>query len=252
MKIIQLNVWQGKVGPPIARFLKQEDPDLVCMQEVNDIKGTTCGAFSTLGEIKEQAGFAYADMAATYTYKYMNRTCVYGNAILSKHPLIQDRVVFATGTYKDDFDAVDDYYNVRNLQVCTVNLPGGKKLRLANHHGYHLFDPTGDETSIKAMQRVADTLAELQNSLIFCGDLNVTPDSKALGPLNSLPLRNLTTEYGVKHTLSPVHYVAADENVACDYIFVSEDVDVRRFAVSEALVSDHKPLIMEFELPSTV
>lgn len=251
MKLVQLNIWQGKVGPPIARFLKQEDPDIVCMQEVNDIKGTTDGAFSTLGEIKEQAGFDYADMAATYTFKYMNRMCIYGNAILSKHPISQDQVVFATGTYKENFDAVDDDYNIRNLQVCTVSLPGGKKLRLANHHGYHLFDPLGDAASIKAMQKVADTLAGLEGPLIFCGDLNVTPDSRALKPLRNLPLRNLTTEYKVKHTLSPVHYVAAGENVACDYIFVSEGVRVRHFAVSEALVSDHKPLIIEFELAST-
>ncbi|MGH7194602.1 MAG: hypothetical protein ACREJM_13880 [Candidatus Saccharimonadales bacterium] len=36
MKIIQLNIWQGKLGKPIIDYLNAEKPDFVCMQEVND------------------------------------------------------------------------------------------------------------------------------------------------------------------------------------------------------------------------
>ncbi len=86
--------------------------------------------------------------------------------------------------------------------------------------------------------------------LIFCGDLNVKPSSPSLKPLNSLGLRNLTTEHHVSTTLSAVHRAPeADRlSVAVDYIFVSPEIKVQNFQVSEELLSDHKALILEFEV----
>ena len=34
MKILQLNVWMGKVEGELQRFLEQSDYDIICMQEV--------------------------------------------------------------------------------------------------------------------------------------------------------------------------------------------------------------------------
>jgi endonuclease/exonuclease/phosphatase family metal-dependent hydrolase len=36
--------------------------------------------------------------------------------------------------------------------------------------------------------------------------------------------------------------------VACDHVLVSNDIKVRSYGTSEIIISDHKPMIMEFSI----
>jgi endonuclease/exonuclease/phosphatase family metal-dependent hydrolase len=58
-------------------------------------------------------------------------------------------------------------------------------------------------------------------------------------------LESLTTAHEVQSTLSKLHFI---ENVACDHILVSPDIQVKDFRVLDPLASDHQALILEFEL----
>lgn len=247
MKIIQLNIWQGKIGRPIADFLKAQTPDIVCMQEVNDLKGGEAGGpFATLDEIKEWAGFTHVVMAPTYGYRYMRRTSNMGNAILSRSPAADHEVVFINDAYHDDFDFAEDDYNIRNMQICRFDLDEGKHLTVVNHHSFHIIDPKGNQQSVKAMQKVVDQLSRLDGPLLLCGDFNVNPESAALQVLSQTRLRNLTLEYDVDSTLSRLHKV--NHPVVCDYIFASPEIKVKKFEAVDPLISDHKALILEFEV----
>ena len=57
-------------------------------------------------------------------------------------------------------------------------------------------------------------------------------------------LINHTRENQIKTTLSQLSRVPVD--VACDYIFTSRDINIKKFSVSDVLVSDHKALILDF------
>jgi endonuclease/exonuclease/phosphatase family metal-dependent hydrolase len=48
--------------------------------------------------------------------------------------------------------------------------------------------------------------------------------------------------------LSSVHRADIRNKVACDYVFTSTDIKIINFGVSDTLVSDHKALILEFEI----
>jgi endonuclease/exonuclease/phosphatase family metal-dependent hydrolase len=55
---------------------------------------------------------------------------------------------------------------------------------------------------------------------------------------------NLSAKYRIKSTFNQFN----SNDVVCDYIFVNDFVKVRNFKVSNELVSDHKALILEFDI----
>ena len=244
MKMIQLNVWGGKLGQQIIDFVKAEKPDFVCMQEVNDLEGRSgYKFFATLEEIRNGAGLAEKFMSPTYSARYMERKLSYGNAILSRLPFDSTRTIFTYREFIDDFDVERDGGNIRNLQVAAVNA-GGKTLNILNHHGYHIVGTKdGDDETMRQMRIIADIIKGLDGPVIMCGDFNLSPKSKSLALINN-ELINLSIRSGLKRTynrLSAVHEV-------CDYIFVNDDIKVLSFKMSDELLSDHKALILEFDL----
>lgn len=244
MKIVQLNIWGGKLGQQIIDFLNEEKPDFVCMQEVNDLKGRAgYKFFATLDEIKEGAGFDEAFMSANYSSGYMERKLEYGNAILSKLPFKSTKTVFTRGEYKQNFDIVNDDGNIRSLQVAQIQV-NGTTLNILNHHGYHLgINKSGDDETMRQMGLIADVIDKLQGPIIFCADLNLNPSSESVKIIDK-KLTNLSAANNLKRTYNQFSAV----NEVCDYIFINELVKVINFKMSDELLSDHKALILEFEL----
>lgn len=244
MKLIQLNIWQGKLGQQIIDFLKEEKPDFVCMQEVNDLKGRAgYKFFATLDEIKNDAGFSDAFMSPAYSSRYMERELEYGNAILSRLPFKSTDTVFTRGGYTRNFDVEEQDGNDRNLQVSTIDV-GGATLNLLNHHGYWIYGTkAGDQETLRQMGVIAEVVRTLKGPVILCGDFNLAPDSESLGLINE-ELTNLSVKNGLRRTYTELSVV--DE--VCDYIFVNDKVKVLSFKKSDVLVSDHNALIMEFGL----
>lgn len=245
MKIIQLNIWQGKLGRQIIDFLQSEKPDFVCMQEVNDLKGRAgYKFFNTLDEIKQQAGFKEAVMSASYSSRYMEREMEYGNAVLSQWPIVNSQKIFTRGEYMRNFDIEKNDDNVRNLQIINVNV-GDKPLTILNHHGHHIHGSAlGNDETLRQMRLIATEIDKIKGPLIMCGDFNLSPDSESLAIVNQ-KLTNLTVANDLQNTLSRLHPA---QGVACDYIFVNDQIKVKNFEMSAKLVSDHKALILEFDL----
>jgi len=243
MKIVQVNIWQGKLGLQIMDFLKAVKPDFVCMQEVNDLPGRAgYKFFATLNELKEAGGFDHSFLSATYTSRYMERKLRYGNAIMSHLPLTSTETIFTHGEFVENFDITKDDGNIRNLQHVTVEV-NGKTLHILNHHGFRIPETkAGNEDTLRSMRTIADVIARLDGPVILCGDFNLAPDSESINVLNS-KLRNLSIENGLKRTYTDLSIV----NTVCDYIFVNDRVQVEHFEMSDALISDHKALILDFE-----
>jgi endonuclease/exonuclease/phosphatase (EEP) superfamily protein YafD len=94
------------------------------------------------------------------------------------------------------------------------------------------------------MQSVKTMLQKLPTPLIFAGDLNVKSESPVMRVFDDF-LEDLTATHNVGTTLSVLGKVT---DVACDHILISDDVLVTDFRVADDLISDHKALVMEFEI----
>ena len=244
MKIIQANIWGGKLDQQVIDFFAQEQPDFACLQEVNDLTGRP-GAkrFATLDDIKAAAGFDHTYMSPTYSFHFMRRQLNFGNVILSKLPLDSTSTVFTGGEYAADFDVMEDQANVRNLQLVTVNV-NGVTLNILNHHGHWVHGTkAGNDETTKRMQTIAGVLDSCRGPVILCGDFNLTPRSQSLAIING-KLTNLS----IKNNLTRTYTQLSDVDEVCDYIFVNDQVNIHRFEMSEFILSDHKALILDFDI----
>lgn len=246
MKLLQLNLWFGKLLNPALNYIQKEQPDILCLQEVYSSETPILQPdkmFDSLEQIKSVTGYENCFFSPTYTGEYFGVKTSFGNAIISRYPLSDAKYLFVNAEYNENANNENIEVNARVLQTCWVSIEG-KSFSLANYHGYFVPSPEGDDVTVEKMKIVKSRVDELPKPIIFSGDFNVADYSKAMRVFDGF-LRDLTSENKIKSTLSQFGKV---KDVACDHILISDGIEVTSFRVAEDLVSDHKPLIMEFNL----
>lgn len=255
MKIIQINGWLGRLNAPLVRFIEKESPEIVCLQEAfrpmdKDLP-TFHDQYGFVDEIQQKAGIPNLYFAPAWGFEMAGIVMDVGNAILSKLPLLDEHELHVNNNYYVAKSASDYQRNTRVFQSASIQVDNYRKITIANHQGYLAgAHASGDTVSVSMMEKVSKALSTLPRPLIFCGDLNVGPNTPTIAALHSSGLRNLTVESNVKTTLSPVHRAPEPDrsSVVCDYILVSSDISVEKFYVSDEVVSDHKALILDFNI----
>ena len=244
MKLVQLNIWQGRLLKQVVEFLEREQPDILCLQEVysSRIASPLFDFLSSLEIIQQRFASYHTFFSPSYDMTLLDKQFSFGNAILSRFPLDDAQTTFVSGAFHS-YKRMEDYVpNTRNFQRAIVRPKNGKPFCLFNHHAYWEITPQGSPTSVEKMQLVANAIAQAPHPTIFSGDLNVVASSPAMQPIHKI-MRDLTGEHQVPDTLSSL---GKAHNVACDHICVTQDVTVQQFTVSDELVSDHRALILQF------
>lgn len=258
MKLVQINAWQGRVSGALARFIEQEKPDIICMQEAyipsEDVIPALADQYNFLEKIRKASGLENEFFAKGWNFMLGTNIIEAGSVILSRFP-ISDHQEFHP--FNHHYTAEGRHNHLRNAQAwqaCTLTLPNGQALSLSNYHGY--IDDVdgvhgmGTERTVEVMRKVADRLEPLPRPLIFAGDLNIWPESPAFREFDKLGLTDLGEKFGIRGTLSPIHRASdADKDISTpDHVLVSPEIRVQKFTVSDEIVSDHKALILEFEI----
>jgi len=243
MKLMTLNVWQGRLERVLLKHLEQQNIDFACMQEAVDYKGKTGGIISSYSKIGTSLRLKEQFFSPLNAIKFGKNELSFGNVIYSKLPFTKTENIFTRGSYKADFDFDVDDYNIRGLQHVTVDV-GGKNLHILNHHGHHIeAHKLGDDETMRQISMIKDYIKQLDGAVILCGDFNLSPESESIKQLDSI-LQNLSVAYSLKTTRSLLTY----KEEVCDYIFVNEGVDVKGFSMDNTIISDHNALILDFEL----
>ena len=82
---------------------------------------------------------------------------------------------------------------------------------------------------------------------IVVGDFNLLPETESIGLLNK-ELINLIDKYKIKSTRPHFDAGLDKGNLVCDYIFINDLVTINNFQILESNVSDHLPLLIDFEI----
>ncbi len=242
MKLLQLNIWGGRLERQIADLVKQQNPDFICFQEAISIDGDAAFGIS-VEQLAEETGYKHLFMSPVFSFNLMNKTASFGNAILSKQPFTTSETLFTNLTHKTSFDFDTDDYNVRNLQHVIVEV-NGKQLHILNHHGHHVREhKNGNDDTLRQMKQIADYIDTLSGPLLLAGDFNLAPDSVSLALINKR-LINLPVAYGLATTRTQLTH----KQEICDYIFINEAIKADDFRALEDLASDHQALVIEFDL----
>lgn len=247
MKLLQLNVWMGRLTRQIIPLIERERPDIITAQEVFDVDGEIVfpdATFDVAERIRQAGGYEYMCFSPTCDMQVAGKTVQFGNALFSKYPIIHSETIFTCGEIIHDMTSENFYVNTRNAQFVTLQVDD-TALLVVNHHGYWEPNPVGSEASVAAMQRLTDTLRTFGDvPTIIAGDMNLNPDTPAMRLFDGLA-EDLTETHNIPSTLSALGKVP---NVACDHILVNDSIKVGNFHVLDDLVSDHQPLVLEFNV----
>lgn len=245
MKIVQLNIWMGKIEGKLERFLQETDADVICMQEVINSDDTTLHVsrlwFDTSRILRANPEFKYYKYFPNWSADIADGTMQMGNFVISKIPIVSTDMKFVHGQYTEHTILVQQPSN--NTAVDIIKLENG--ITVVNHHGFWRKDPMGDEDSLKAFEKVGEVVKPLaeEGPLVMCGDLNIIHASPCFKHLDFL--RDLTDENKVETTLSGAR---VPFKVPCDHILVNDEIEVKDFRVLPDIVSDHLALEAEVEI----
>jgi exonuclease III len=247
MKLITLNIWGGVVYKPLLKFIKKysSEIDIFCFQEVFSGEKT---ARVYLGKVQLNIFSEMQNILPDFNGHHASAQegDVGGLAIFIKKSIaankIEHIVVFEESNVGME-ETDEKYFSMgRDLQRLEFN-HSDKTYIILNFHG--MWVASGKRNTEKRMEqseKIRKIFDESKGSKILCGDLNQIPNTTSMSILNK-GNRNLIQEYEIDSTRSSLY--KKSEKFA-DYVIVSQDVEVKDFRVLKEEVSDHLPLLLEF------
>ncbi len=253
MKVISLNTWAGRAGKErlLDFFLRNSDADIFCLQEIwsapfEHLEGHDAGVPIDHSGIMVYGAREISTLLSGYRdYFRPHHLDNYGLLMLVRKDLeVMDEGEVYVYKQKGHVPERDAGFHARNVQYVTLATPAGKRT-VMNFHGLWNGQGKGDgEDRLKQSRRIIEFLKTLDHPYVLLGDFNLLPDTQSLQMLEEFGLRNLIREYGITSTRTS-HYTKPEK--FADYVLVSDGIDVKDFRVLPDEVSDHAPLLVEFE-----
>lgn len=238
MRIIFLNSWFGKTGKPFLDYIKKESSttDIFCFMEFSE------DLFKKVSSVlKEHNGFIEKGM------------------LLKMFDTIDCQVIYTKkGIEVLDSEKLILYRNSRNDTGFALYVSfeiNGKIVNLLNVHGKSRPGTKFDTPArLRQSEKIINFFKDKKGLKIIGGDFNLNPDTKSVLMFEKAGYGNLIKEFDIKSTrnkLSWQQFKKQPEFVKqyfADYVFVSSGVKVNNFTVPYNEVSDHLPLILDFDI----
>ena len=253
MKLISLNTWGGKVFQPLLGFIDEQadDTDVFCFQEMFDSpvavttsSGTRTNLHTEISRLlPDFAGYfspAYdgLDIDGNFDFRFSYGLSLFLHSKVSVKRYSGDEFIYGTR----NCEKLTCFS--RSLQHVTI-VHHGLKYSIAHFHGLWNGKGKGDTPDrIEQSRRVRSIVDRLEGEKILCGDFNLEPGTQSLAILEE-GLVNLVTESGITNTRSYTYYPKPCRYA--DYVLTSPAIGVTLFSALEVDVSDHLPLVLEFD-----
>ncbi len=230
LKVLSYNLRFGELASleELAAFIKEQDPDIVALQEV-DCRTNRDRAPKQHGkDFATELGFR-TGMIAAYGKTIPYAGGYYGIAILSKYPLAKVERVYLPKT--------EHGKEQRAVLVADVEYREGECLTFASTH----LDYTNTTERQEQVKKLNEVLLAKNNPVIVAGDFNARPNSKEISEGMSA--------WKIVSNLEPTVPASAPRNTI-DYIFSypkDKWVSVESTTYKVGL-SDHLPISAVVEI----
>ena len=259
MKLLDLNVGiKLDNTKQVLDFIKNENTNICTFQEAMNAVDESCfDIFKSKNDIVKLEEYKYNEFAPLFIADGITKNNVVvrdfggkaeqGSLIVSKYKIKEHYNQFYYNDYKHEYDATHfrekDW--CRSIQNAILEIDG-KEIQIINVHGIWNKDKIGDERTINQSKFILSKIRK-DVPVIVVGDFNLLPNTESIKILNN-ELINLIDGYGIKSTRPNFDDGLDSGNIICDYIFVNDKVKVNDFKVINTDISDHLPLLLDFDI----
>jgi endonuclease/exonuclease/phosphatase family metal-dependent hydrolase len=267
MKLLSLNIALFETNnESLFKFLSEQKSDILCIQEVAEKVDQSVNPDFISKEYVDRAtknlknsAFDPTLLARDFHLKNFHKRASFdydfggflkaGNYFRSKFPILNKQSIFVkNGPQIKTLDwSKWPESQIKAVQVVDLELPKEKKLRVINYHGIWTKEKVGNEETLKACQKILELAKEVSYPTIIVGDFNLFPDTPSMQVFYN-DFVSLVDKYNIKTTRPKSNELSNLERNVVDYILVTPDVKVNSFEVIDSDVSDHLPLILDFEI----
>lgn len=216
--VMTYNVARGQRGPQeLARVVRDEAPDVVCLQEVNGLRPDFLSRLAR--ELPQFTLVADREVA-----------------LLTRFPVRAGRVHELPDTQRRFLEARLD---VRGTPVTVVNVHFTTVLLRGDIPG------TAKRREAQA-RRLTDLARAAPGAFLACGDFNTPPKGRVYGQLRAV-LSDAFVQVGSGFGWT---FPARMPLLRLDQVWLSPDLRAVRAQVPSALASDHRPLVVDVAFPA--
>ncbi|RLI70589.1 hypothetical protein DRO91_06585 [Candidatus Heimdallarchaeota archaeon] len=246
----------------IASLIKEENADVVCLQEV-DIESTWSFDINQTQYLAEKAGFPYYAIGVKYDIDLGFFRFYTANSILSKYP-IKGKNVFFENDFARKVIGGDNYVDA------TIDVGTKKFAVLCTHLNSNSYLPLRDPDDVqklrnKEMAMLIKAAKKKKIPVVLAGDLNSEipwfiqsngkpPKDTALKVLFKDKFFDWQQTVSFLKVNTPEQKEFFTGNVkypyqVFDYVFVTHGVQLKNYHVPKKKFSDHFPVVVDIVLP---
>lgn len=256
MRLVTLNVFGGKLMEPLLHYIATLSPtvDVFCFQEALSVAPSASkqardrDLFSHLVNILDDFTGEFVPMQAFCAPEGpVTEPITMGLCYFVRKPFSVQRSshLFTFGTR--DSMVPEDWIKTFPCAAQYLEMEeSGQRLTICHFHGISWWPKTDNPERIEQSRRIKDVLDQIDHSIILCGDFNMFEDTTSMRMLER-GLQNMNCKYQIDSTRSSMHEL---EYKKSDYVLVSSRVRAIQLDAPPVLVSDHLPLIFDFEINS--
>lgn len=240
MKTVFLNVWNGKFENELFEFINtnKNSTDLFSFSEVTqdlykklihllpDFDG-----YSTFDEnVKDMLNFQ--------TFFVTNK---------GKFSKYDKKLLYTSRTHENNIEVPGFVHSISSEKL---------NLSIINFQGIaYPGDKLDTKERLKQSKDVLEFSEKVEGLKIIMGDFNLLPETKSIKMIEDAGYRNLIKEFKIKTTRNRIAWEYFEKSKKdifygrqkfADYCFVTKDIRVKKFEVPNLEISDHLPLMLEF------
>ncbi len=245
MKIMYLNTWCGRIGKPILDFIfKNDDIDIFCFQEVyhNASDKEKCFVDNSNHNFFDDV----KNLLLNYNHYFRPHLADYWGLLISSKKNIKILDEGEEYIYKEkgyDFEKEKWGFTAKNLQYLDIEYES-KRLTIMNFHGLYMKNDKIDTVErLEQSNKLISFIKKHNSNFILGGDFNLLPDSNSIKMISEqLNCKDLIKLFNIKSTRTSLYKKPIRH---ADYVFVSNDINIKNFNVLPDEISDHSPIIIE-------
>ncbi len=262
MRLLSYNIWMKLYNATkVWNFIKQNDFDIVLFQEnLRHFEDKVFDMYKTDYFIKRiiWESYKYSFFGPVWLSDWVRKNWEYTrpfnwfveqwNEIISKYPIVQASNEFFYWNYERKFDWTDFVENDHSRAILVSEVEfNNKRVQIINVHWTYSKDKLDSKRSLLQNKTILEITKRNNLPTIIAWDFNLFPETESIKLLDN-HFRNLIKEYRVKSTRPDFDDGLDVWNNVVDYIFVDDKIKVNNFEVINTNISDHLPLVLDFEV----